>query len=422
MIKNLIISILGKTEGYKEIYYSFEKKTSKSFLVSTSFKEYIGPDETHQLIFLPHTLSEDKNSIELLISDKNYSVELLPALVKDKKDKFKSFNFNASYNLVLYIIFLKLIQYYLKYPSLKNIYVDISIGLNIYIDALKEAARSFKVFSDLMNFTDNKKISFYLLFSDPVIGSNPNDNSLYNIFIEPIKTKVWFDSPIKKDDLTKNELNSIGLNKNQIIYLKNFYYTFFSLYRNAPLLITTFGYETKNSIHEELKKIIHSELNQFDINDNTFKVGSYPEISKFKLRQAIILSFALYYNISGELERVKINNSSQDLISLNEIKKFLEIYPRYNLNSNKELLERDLKNLDNLRSNLRPDEITTLAELEKKKVNKKININININKRNFFAHSGFEANITQIKKQNNDLLIGYNTMYKDKLKNYILKE
>lgn len=415
MIKNLIITVLGKATGYSEVNYKFENKIKKNFLASTFFKECIGINKTHQLIFLPHTFVDNIEEIELLLSDKNYSVELLPALVEDRAGKFKSFNFNANYGSVLYLIFLKLIHFYLNNFSLENLYVDISVGLNIYIDALKEASRSFKVFSDLIKFTDPEKINFRLLFSDPVIGSKIEEIPYFKIFTEPINTKIWFDSPIKMNELNESELSSIGLNKNQINLVKDFYYTFFSIYRNAPLLITTFGYKKKEFILNELKEFIEREINQFEVKDNTINIGSYQLPNNIKLRQAFILSLALYYNISQELENLNVPDAGKGMISFSVIKKFLKIFERYKLNSNKELLERDLKKLEEEGESLVPGSIKRIADIEGKTV-KKI-----IYKRNFYAHSGFEANITFLGKTSQGLTIGYDSEYRDKLKSFILQ-
>lgn len=414
MTKNLIITVFGKTTGYGDLNFHFKGKQGKEYLVTTFFKECIGKKETHQLFFLPHTLFESREEIEgILVKDKNFTIKLIPSIVTQNEGIFKYFNFNASYGYIQYLFFLHLVDYYLKNPTLENLYVDISIGLNIYIDALKEAARSFKVFSDLLNFTKDKKVNLYLLFSDPAI---PDRSSIKQIYTEIINTKIWFASPLKQSEINETNLTSIGLNKEQINLLKAFYYTYYSLYRNAPLIITTFGYHKKDFILSELKKIIENELIQFDINETTIRNGGYTIPSNIKLRQAAILSFALYKNIAEELEKSNISNLPSGMISLSKIENFSKIYDKYQLNANKELLERDISKLKEKSYKLITGKIVKIAELDGVKEKKKIY------KRNFYAHSGFEANITYVSKSNNnELKIGYDTDYRNRLKELIFQ-
>ncbi|MCX8056548.1 MAG: hypothetical protein N3F03_02925 [Ignavibacteria bacterium] len=414
MAENLIVTILGRATGYSEINYKYNDFTGKEFLLSRFFKEYLSDAYTHQMIFLPHTLYTLKEEVvTILLRHENYSINLIPSLVADRKDEFKFFNFNANYGYISYLLFLYLVKFYLENPSLKNLYVDISVGLNIYIDALKEAARGFKVFADLLKLTRNDKINLQLLFSDPVIAADSSDK---NVYVEKINVKVWFDTPITKDKLTENELSSINLDLKQKNLLKEFYYTFFSIYRNAPLVITTFGYKRKNIILNELKRFINEELSRFEINEETVKNSCYNIPSNFKLRQAVVLALALYYNISDELERSKINNTARGMVSINEIENFKDIYEKYGLNANKELLERDLRKLKDNANKLYEGSIKRIAEIENR------NPSRNIDERNFYAHSGFEANITCLSKNLNEIRIGYDSVFRDKLKNLIFTQ
>lgn len=417
MVKNLIVTVLGKTSGYKPVNYRYLGESNEDYLASVFFRKVSGYENFFHLFFLPDTMEDTVEDLEILDENKNYQVFLFPSIVPDDKAKYHGFTFNANYELIQFNFFLKMVDFYLKHPEIENIYIDISIGLNLYNDALREAIRNFSVFAHLMKFKSERKVNIYLLYSDPVIGQQKRQHSIFTV---KIPVKVWFSSPIRKEDLNKDSINKLNLEKNIVKIIKNYYYSYISIYRNHPLIVQYFGFDSPQVIYNELSKLVHQFLEIYGIQPGIYIQKKYnlPEnIEDIKLMQAIIQSLGLYHNISNNLLMNGFSTEATEMIELNKIKNFEKIYSFYEMVANWNILERDIQNLLSNSKKLHEGQAQPLINLEQN--NKRTS---KINKRNFLAHSGFEANITLLMKQSGKVYVGYDSKYKDKLKNCIFEE
>lgn len=421
MTKKIIASVLGLSSSYKEISFFYKIKDRQirgsDFLLSNFFKKSVfSEDDCLQVFFMPHVLyenNENRKTLEKLITHNNAIIIPIYSLIKNNSTPFENFEFNARYENVVFQIFLYLLNIYLENRQIETLYIDISIGLNVYVDALKEAARYFKVFYDLMNFSRSKKLNLKILFSDPIINSK-NDNFSYEVFEETISLKVWFDSPIKSSDLNETKLKNNLLGKKEIDILKRFYVTFVSIYKNAPLVIHTFFYDTKEYIFNIIQGMTKKFLTSTQINKNTLRQKKYQILENSNFKISIFLSLALYFDISTFLEEIGLKplnslsnnsrNSQNILVDLNELLKFKKIYFVYKLYSNVALLENDIDYMNKKGNLLNENQYSLLASIEGKVRHEKSNA------RNFFAHSGLERNVTYLKKINDKIYVYYDML------------
>jgi CRISPR-associated protein Csx1 len=267
----------------------------------------------------------------------------------------------------------------------------------------------------------NENFKAYTLFSDPIYASNKNETK--NVYVQKINTKAFFDFPISKDYLNEEKLKTIDLNKEEIKMCKRAYYSFRAVKNNAPLLIYTFGYDSPENIEEVLKNLSQRYSEMFEPMENKYIENDnivYKIPSAVDLRVGVFLSLALYHSLSKSFRLIGIPEEGKEWVPLSDINRFREIYSRYSLKVNEELLKRDIEGVKKLSTALNPGEEAKLCLLER---NKQKGCNKEINKRNFWAHSGFERNITLLRKDNNgQIKISYASGYRDRLKNMLLTQ
>lgn len=375
-------------------------------------EEYYGEGNIHLYAFVPHSIyirnyEQEKESQKRDIGQ--FKEIPLPSI-----GRLKGYSFNGNYHYIKFWVFLNLIDLYFE-EGFSEYYCDISQGLNVYVDAFKEAFRSFALFDKLYNF-DKGNIKIHLLYSDPILEGVEEPNLYDDLQID---VKVWFDSPIKDKEI----LNRNGLDVKAKRVLKNFYHTFKALKFNAPPVILTFGYDTKEEIIGVIKKLISDYKKDYYPGEFIQNMKTYeyrlPENPNEKI--SIFLALALYYNISCTLEKAGIEHERKTKeFTLEDFKKFYDVYEHYGLTVNRDMLERDV---DRLPKNINADgdwrllgECLRQTFIPRKKDELRNDVNT---KRNFFAHSGMENNCVCVRKDGDRLLFKYREDLYDVIKDFL---
>jgi CRISPR-associated (Cas) DxTHG family. len=200
-------------------------------------------------------------------------------------------------------------------------------------------------------------------------------------------------------------------------FLENFLILYSAIKNNTPLVLYHFGYDEYGKIIASIRKIIEEIKNK--LSENWKKSPSLSKDDYLK----IILSLGFYAGIVEVLESNNIREYNfQEGVALDEIKeKFLSksIYKIFNLDSLVPILEYEIKSQYGKSRKIKKEEWEKLGKYYDYSQSKGGNF-----ERHFIAHSGFERNITEVRKKDNKLYFRYqlNGRRKDLisvLKNYL---
>jgi len=338
--------------------------------------------ETPEEFFKKHPHTEEADSFILIHSIGDYENQ----------------KFEGNFYDIVFKIFLDMVKRYLEKPF-KALFVDVSSGHNIYISALLEATKHFSVFSQLSNWYEKEKIpEVYLAFSEPIIGSSAQE---YTIYWEPTKFIAFFSSPVKYNDISNYQLARDIARENRELkrkiqdFLENFSITFSSIKNNIPLSLYHFPHHKSEEIKNFIFEII--SLIQKLLRTN-WKVSSNISYKNFL---NLLLSLSLYMGITEVLDKENIQEYNQENgLSLSEIKrKFTfkknNLFRYFNLSNNFQYVGTEINNIEGKLKENESQEWQLLYKFISGR-------NRSLHKRNFFAHCGFEENITQIRKGKND--------------------
>ena len=445
--KNLIIQIYGR-EDYKETNYTIEDKSYKTKLISEAWVKHLGEGDI--LMLVPESLVSNVNQDNKVdfIKDYNYfenyfsssikkqlidkSLENKISLIKvqsissyssDKKDFLISYENNID-NIMIYL-FKDLLK---KIYDYEKIVIDLSTGLNIYVEVLMDTLRYLVVYLKIKNFLadENNKKTF-------IISLSPPYNEKVNIYHTSFDTKAFFDFPqidkfrfdFQENSDTKRELNkNIEQRFNREldglkILLKETRIAFNGIKYNTPLIFYNdliefkkiedfFGsIESQNLLERSLFKILDylEDIKKIEI-QNSNRIN----ISRYKMKKEIIFNMIIVTAIYDLILNIKKRINKPDI---NQIEKtFNEIYDKLNLKYNNIFLEKDIKDIMNLKeldetpkilSEIIKDNNSDMKHHIKNEKNKSSKID-----RNFFAHSGFEYTITKAWKKENTVYLEYN--------------
>ncbi len=350
---------------------------------------------------------------------KKYSEGLVPL---HSIGNYEKTEFTASFDDLVLTIFFDLLERYLKNPDYETIYLDISSGLNIYITAMLEAGRLFYTFYKLSEWID-PKLKVFISFSEPIIGS---PKRIFKIFKDnPINVKAFFSPPevikSKNDDslacgLTENKKELRLLNKFLHEIFSRAYVFISALIYNLPLVLYQFPTHREEEIFEAVQKII--ELGKTKLEKNYL---SSPCLDRPLFQKAIFL-LGLYIGVVKTLKEYKIFEKRE--VPLREIKEkfcdnFPTIYDIFGLSSNKDYLSHEIDNNFIKKNKIFKKEWKLLSfyfEKEKTQKGRKIKF------RNFFAHCGFEQNILQVRKEDDEIYLTYHKEELSKIEDLIFEK
>ncbi|MGC9123144.1 MAG: TM1812 family CRISPR-associated protein [Thermoplasmata archaeon] len=451
----LIIQIYGKhsNDKYKKIRYEIEGKSYESRLSSGALLQHYGNADLLYLIPESLFINDVKNTNEFEnFMKENYKEVYKNAIINQLEMEKINIKINKIYSIGFYDnsgtqgnkitlsvefrnnidgIKLKLFRDIFKIiNNYDNIIIDLSTGLNYYIPIIIDVIRNIITYQKLSHYIDrnnfDKKynvtvvppvgdskttihfetidaVAYFDLIDVKKFELSPSDSTNTDIII---KTRKEFEDNIDKLNKIMN-ITKIGLNA-----LKN----------NTPLVfydqdILDIDEDklnmTSNQILEDYIFKIIDYLTEYKIEiNNNHIIVSRPKIDGLKIMK-FIMGIGIYesirkirYDIQKDFKNVWINEKNAATIEDIEAR-FTKIYQKLNYNVNIKFLERDLKEIKSLKIDGSYRLISELKYGNNTNENSGNDIKNSDIKRNFFAHSGFEYKITQVRKDNDKIFIMY---------------
>ena len=424
----------------EKVRFSIDKKFFESELSSFALREHI-EDKAKSVLIYPVSLPFNKG----LVTDTAETDEFKKGLkfanenpveyFKNPKEFFKNHPhtkiaddfiiihsigefekqiFEGTFDDIVLEIFIDFVERYINY-GMKELYIDISSGHNIYVSALLEAVRHFSIFQRLGSWQDS--FSVKLVFSEPIFGSSKLN---YNIFKDyEFKFKVFFSSPITIADLTNYKLSRIIAKEDREFkrkiqsMLDNFALSYSAIKNNTTLVVYSFKFDEEEEIKGLILKIV---ANLKDKLYSDWQKSPHLERNEYL---KVFLSLSFYMGIIKILKENSVQY--KDCVSLDEIEKsFSSIYQQFELPLNEQLLRHEISNLT------RPDKetgetIIYKAKEEWKSLSEFLPGEGIFHSRNFIAHAGFERTVTEVKKIENKLYLRYKTDSLEKIKDALKK-
>ncbi|MDI1471304.1 CRISPR-associated CARF protein Csx1 [Thermodesulfovibrio sp. 1176] len=424
----------------EKVRFSIEKKFFESELSSFALKEHLG-DKAKCVLIYPVSLpfnkgllidttetdefkkrlkSANENPVEYFKNPKKFfkahphTKIANDFIVIHSIGEFEKQVFEGSFDDIVLEIFIDLVERYFK-DGIKELYIDISSGLNIYISALLEAVRHFSIFQKLGSWQDS--LSVKLVFSEPIIGSSKSNYTIFKDY--ELKFKVFFSSPITKADLenfnlSRNIAKEDRTLKNKIQeMLKKFALSYSAIKNNTPLVVYSFEFHKEDDIKDLILQIVE------DLKNKLYSDWQKsPQVEKNEYLK-VFLALSFYMGIM----RILKENSVQykDCVSLAEIENnFSSIYQQFEMPLNEQLLKHEISNLT------RPDKETRQTIIDKAKeewqsLSEFLPGEGIFHSRNFIAHAGFERTVTEVKKLENKIYLRYKNDSLEKIKDALIK-
>ena len=316
--------------------------------------------------------------------------------------EFEKQIFEGTFDDIVLEIFIDLVERFFK-EGMKELYIDISSGLNIYVSALIEAVRHFSIFQNIGSWKE--PLSVKLIFSEPIIGSSKSNFKIFKDY--ELKFKVFFSSPITHADVKNFELSRKIAKQDRTLknkiqeMLEKFALSYSAIKNNTTLVVYSFKFHEEQEIKDLILQVVANLKDKFY--SDWQKSPNFEKNDYLKL----FLSLSFYIGIIKILKENSVNYS--DCVCLDEIKeKFSSIYQQFELNLNEQLLKHEISNLT------RPDKKTGETIIDKAKeewqsLSEFIPGEGDFQPRNFIAHAGFERTVTEVKKINNKLYLRYKT-------------
>jgi len=429
-LKLLIYQVVGIFSGYSKVKYEINGKTYEEFFSSAAIYSHYGGDGEIVYVY-PQSLTEDVNLLGNLESMKEAFQEKLSNYVFKKnfdvlivnsiglyKVQNKEVYFSTSPGNIALQIFFDMISRIKKFNQNLNelmIVADMSTGHNLYIPPLLEALRGIIIREKLSNALKSR-IKFKQAISEPY----RKGITQLKVFLSEHDSKAFFDLPkadyrlhmyIDGEAELKREISEKHrTTENKLKDLLNSLKVAFNAIKfNTPLVLYTkqlmnFDINVEN-LEEELIEIYKNLLIP-KVEGNEVKTVALKEKELFNL----FYSLALYKWISNEFKDVSEGPTIEELRN-----KLEKLYEELNLSLNKTFLDRDLKEIESLEDSISSKEWKTIKEI--KTIRSYLPKNLETQgtkearwsnpKRNFFAHSGFEENLTMVIKDNGRIRVKY---------------
>lgn len=313
--------------------------------------------------------------------------------------EFLGFPLQASLDDIVIEIFIDIYETY-KSEKFSELYVDISTGLNPYTAALLEAVRNFSVCIQLENFGKENPVKIFLVYTDPIIGTSSPFHRIY--FDYQLKYKAFFASSISYDDIQNNPIAKriFGEDRekkkllNQL--LENFALLFSSIKNTIPLGILTFDFDSQENINDGIKLLLKYAKEKLQ---NNWQVS--PNLNKDDYLKCFF-SLCLYDGLIKLIEELEIKNQSEKYITnLDTVKeKFVLLFDKLNLKINSVQLGSEVSNLKDKLLNILTNEWELIKNITGYE-------DATFDRRNYFAHCGFEQTVTEIKYSDGIISLRY---------------
>jgi len=408
-----------------ESSYIYESKQIKARLPGEAvYKQLSENDKSELILILPKSLIEERENASKISNQ---------LIIVQSIGRYGGKEYKGDYRQMIATVFSELVKKSLQVEkegeSIDEIVVDISRGQNIYVTMLIEAVRNFVVFYKMKNWGRNREMSefkWYISFSEPVEGQVEGDIRISKV---DFSQTVFFDLPIKKltnDNGYKNELiNKLLLkffkdvvNYNQlkkIVYLTVF---LFNSIKNAIVLPLFYvDFPTSREVEDLIEKFASRfiELNERE---------NYNKIEKFdaKLYIQFIQSLGLFVGLMKNIEEsgIKLSPEDEGFVEVEKLENFKEILDKSVTNIAARFFEREINYLKSI--NIEEGKTVKLSDIRKSERLEQNKTSFgefqkgSDQKRNFFAHAGFEESIVEIQKKSGKLYVRYTQQKIEELK------
>lgn len=430
----LIYQVLGKLSGYSNVSYEIDGFIERDVKLSSEalYSFYAKEGHNPKIVYVcPNSLYSGQNISEYLtnmgllekkfhdgISSisvyRNFDILIINAIGNYRIDGEEVSFRNTPGNVSIWL-FLDMLERIKKCDGRVKLIADISTGHNIYIASMLEALRAIIVYDKLRNGLTGKKVDAVYAISEPVIG--PDGELSRKIFVNEYDVKAFFTLPIKTqnfDTLSKLEYYvECGAETKKRIYretederrrlknlLENLVKAFNSIRYNVPLALYTSVIDFSQDA-----EILERELVDFllEVTKPVFNENRVVATSlKWKDLFNLFYSLALFKWMSDEMGELK----ERDRASITELKeKIIQIYIKLDLLLNKRFLERDLSEIYG-KKDMIPEEWICLKNLYPEE-GRQGPPSISDSKRNFFAHSGLERTMVEVRKYKEEIELRY---------------
>ena len=386
-------------------------------------------------------LSNKDKELREIINSTNIEIEVIPSL-GTYNSKVGKINYKISYFQRVLKLFLGFVKDVLKHlESDTHFILDVSTGLNALVVEAIEAFYNANVFSNFFFIGEKSKHKFSIFSAEPVIGADNTVPKAYRL--EEIKKKAFLQKPFnysESENIINHVSKKIGINKIELWEnLKQSIFLFNILFYNTPLCITLPAYDSINLKLKSHKNILDFTRNLTYLVEKKFcmKYSKNNEGVTFKLEpnlefkkvRDLLFMLMLGANITKYFENINLFSlSRQKDLSLFDLRKFIDLYKKYNLKINEVFLKKELDDKDELLNFLEDNERLTLKEAicrkkdckrRKKDCNNSSRFSYN-DIRNFLAHCGFHDCSTYVYKKNNTLFFSMKERLAEEILNIVL--
>jgi CRISPR-associated protein Csx1 len=397
-----ILSVFGRVESYRETKFEIDGSVFCTRFVTEALRRFAGSG-AEVLIFAPSSLLDSYGGIEGFEKK-----------VKElKHEGFRTFEIPslggwAKFSDVIVAIFLKLVE---ERPE--NVIVNISTGLNIYAFALVDAVRRYVTYRQLERILQGGKF-------DAKIASHPPPDTSEILKVELYDLPVMSFFSLPETDLDKlymdNGERAGEIGKRHANVKKKFR----KISRELKMAFNSVRYNTPLAFYELLK---------FDTDIDETERGILTYCNDY-LRSEISMDLR---NVTNAFYAIAMMRSfrqfakSLKVPSTEEMKqRFLELYKnsRLGLGVNGYFLQNDIERIESLAAGCFFEGKRTILELENLnsefegiKSSKRLSRDP---KRNFFAHSGFLKEWTEVELRDGKVLLSWKKEWLNEIADWIL--
>uniref|UniRef100_A0A7J2TK71 CRISPR system endoribonuclease Csx1-like HEPN domain-containing protein n=1 Tax=Archaeoglobus fulgidus TaxID=2234 RepID=A0A7J2TK71_ARCFL len=395
-----ILAVFGKAGEYKEVKFEINGSVFCTYFVTEALRRYFG-DGAEVLIFAPSSL------LNLYGGMRGFESKLKEL----GHEGFRIFEIPplgdwAKFSDVIVAIFLKLVE---ERPG--NVIVNITTGLNIYTFALVDAVRRYVTYRQLERILQGGEFEAKVSSHPP-----PSTSEILKVELYDLPVMTFFSLPeTNLDKLYEGNGKRAGEIGKRYADLKK---KFRELLRELRIAFNSIRYNTPLAFYELLRFDLDTEETERGI------LAYCNEYLKNKINLDLRRVTNAFYAIAMMRSFKEFMNSLKEP-STEELKeRFLELYKnsRLGLGVNGYFLHNDIKRIESLVSKHTFDGKRTILELEHKSSEFKSSKGFSKDmKRNFFAHSGFLKEWTEVELKNGKVILGWKKEWLNEIENWILK-
>lgn len=400
----LLIAPWGDPSNWKEVVYEFDKRMVRSSTSVKILQESVNPDKT--IIIGLDTLAERGGSYQEVkvdaeekikgYADKfglvNYEVLIAPGIGTFSNGIFYGDALDYYYYVIAKIS-LKLLE---NHEDALYIHLDLTHGINystiLTYKAVKEIAEIFSVFKEVKFKAYNadpsipkfaNKLSINVIEDSLPMRILPAEKIVQRRLLEPINL-----SSEERSELFKNELRGVReIDDSEISAFIG------ALYNGLPLALFRF-YPQRDKLKEIILKVLECYERYIDVErQDKLRVVRRVRIGRdFKV-------YVFAYVIAVLLKDLRLISFRKKEVTLEEVE-----------NVNNCLFKFD----ERFKNRIESDIFTFKEDLKGREIrdwriyNEILGRNIGEpDERNFLAHSGFERNIVEVKKEGNKIMLRY---------------